>query len=832
MSKILELAIAIKGKLDGSLTQSTKGATTQIKDLQQQINKANKEILQYQKLKSNPGDEFGRQKALEAIKANEEKITELTAKRVSIQSKVDAKATAQDNFLNASKNLGKAVAVGAVAAAPIMLATKAAMGFESAMADVRKTVDFDSPEGLAQMQKDIVNMSMHMPMAAEGIAQIVAAGGQAGIAAKDLSAFAEGAVKMGIAFDISADEAGTMMAQWRTAFGMNQGQVETLADQINYLSNTTAASSSSISDVVTRIGPLAQTAGLSASEVAALGASITGTGTGSEIAATGLKNMMLALTAGASATETQAGAFEALGLDATEMAQRMQVDAQGAIVDVLQRLRELPEAEQAATMKQLFGKESIAAIAPLLTQLDALKGNLEKVGDASQYAGSMQKEYEARISTTENQLQMAENAVKALAINIGSALLPSVSSALNTVAQLAGEFAKWAEQNQGIVQTLVAVGAGILGVIIACFAIQTVVEGWRLLKATIDLFTVSQEGATLATRASTAAAKAQAVATRGLAMAQGALNAVMAINPFVAIAVAVVALIAALVYLWNTNESFREAVISAWEAIKSAVSTAIDVIVDVMNNLPYYIGYAIGATTSFLMELPVNLGIMAAEFLTGVFAWIASTYDAAVNGIGNMVDGVSNFLANLPENCASAGAAFVQAASEWGANAYQAVMDWISQIPSAITNSISGAWESAKASVMGGFTAGFSGKKFANGGVVTSPTVGIIGEAGYPEVVVPIDGSSNAYNLLETAANMLGVSTATAPIISGPVAPKLPSVGGQGSGSMNITFAPQITVQGGQGSENDIAKILDDKMREFERMMNEYQSGQRRLSYE
>ena len=52
--------------------------------------------------------------------------------------------------------------------------------------------------------------------------------------------FAESAAKMGVAFDITAEQAGQMMAQWRTAFRMSQKEVNELADQINYLGNTTA----------------------------------------------------------------------------------------------------------------------------------------------------------------------------------------------------------------------------------------------------------------------------------------------------------------------------------------------------------------------------------------------------------------------------------------------------------------------------------------------------------------------------------------------------------------------------------------------------------------
>ena len=47
---------------------------------------------------------------------------------------------------------------------------------------------------------------------------------------------------MGVAFDVTAEQAGEMMAKWRSAFKIGQKEVEILADQINYLGNTTAAS--------------------------------------------------------------------------------------------------------------------------------------------------------------------------------------------------------------------------------------------------------------------------------------------------------------------------------------------------------------------------------------------------------------------------------------------------------------------------------------------------------------------------------------------------------------------------------------------------------------
>ena len=210
-----------------------------------------------------------------------------------------------------------------------------------------------------------------------------------------------------------------MMAKWRIAFKMNQNEVVQLADKVNYLGNNTAASADKISDVVTRIGPLGEVGGVASGEVAALGASIIATGTESEVAATGIKNLVLGLTVGSGATERQSAAFASLRLDAEDMAKKMQVDAKGAIISVMEALKRLNPEEQASTLKDLFGKESIGAIALLLSNLDMLKANFEMVGINGAYAGSMLKEFEARVAMSENATLLMKNVMDAVSISFG-----------------------------------------------------------------------------------------------------------------------------------------------------------------------------------------------------------------------------------------------------------------------------------------------------------------------------------------------------------------------------------------------------------------------------
>ncbi|PTT31893.1 phage tail tape measure protein [Pseudomonas sp. HMWF021] len=356
-------------------------------------------------------------------------------------------------------NIGfKDVLQGGAFAAPFVAGAKAAMEFETSMADVKKVVDFDTPEQFKQMGKDVLDLSEKMPMAASGIASIVAAGGQAGFARGELKQFAEDAVKMGVAFDQTADQSGDMMAKWRTSFKLTQPEVVALADKINYLSNTGPSSAAQIADIVTRIGPLGAIAGLASGQIAAMGATLAGVGVPSEVAATGMKNFMLALTKGGSATKQQAKAFKSLRLDVKTLAQSMQKDAQDTIEDVLARIAKVDPAKQAGLLTELFGTESVSAIAPLLTNLDLLKKSFKDVAVGSGFAGSMEKEYAARSATTANAMQLLQNRATRLGIEVGNALLPPFNDLMSDIGPLVSKVSALAAEHPGLIKAVLGAG--------------------------------------------------------------------------------------------------------------------------------------------------------------------------------------------------------------------------------------------------------------------------------------------------------------------------------------------------------------------------------------
>ncbi len=108
--------------------------------------------------------------------------------------------------------------------------------------------------------------------------------------------------------------------------------------------------------------------------------------------------------------------------------------------------------------------------------------------------------------------------------------------------------------------------------------------------------------------------------------AMALLNLTMLANPYVLIAAAVVGVVAALIYLWNTSDGFRQFFIDLWETIKSAAGNAIDAIVTYFSELPGRVGEWWNKTTAKAGEFATNLKNKAVEagsnFLSSIIDFV------------------------------------------------------------------------------------------------------------------------------------------------------------------------------------------------------------------
>jgi len=642
-----------------------------------------------------------------------------------------------------------------IASGPI----KQAMAVEDSMAEIKKVVDFKEPDGLRKMQERLQDMSLRIPLTAEGLMQITAAAGQAGIGEKDLLQFTETAAKMGVAFDVTAQEAGEMMAKWRSGMNLTQEQAENLADATNALSNNNAALAKQVGEALKRYGALGKVAGLSETQVAAMAATMIGAGSEAEVAATGMNAFMRTLTKGGSMTNLQRAAFGNIGFDALQLQKDVQKDAPKTIFAVLDAIKtKLPKEMQMQYLTAMFGEEGARAMGPMLANTEKLRENFALVADKSNYADSMLKEFQSRSATTSNALVLAQNAVSYFASAVGQPLLEPLKEVITKFVEVGKVIGDWMKANQGLVRTLALATTAIGGTIIAFHAIRAAIMfSTSPFFAIAKIILVAQKNLVLlgpAISTATTAFKSFAIASKAFLL-----------SPMGLAVTGIGAAVAAGYLLYKNWDVISEKLSALWTAFSEKFPGIASVLTTTYEN---YIKPVVDNIKGVFQGLT--------DFVSGVFsgnwerAWqgIVQTFSSVVGGMGALFKAPLN-----------------------------AIIDMINSAISGMNNMLS-----VKLPGVGEIGVAIPQiPRLAEGGVVSSPTLAMIGEGREPEAVMPL-----------SALPQIGNSMSPMP-------------------SVNVNFAPVINLSGSGNVAQDLQKGLkagkEDLKRELERLLN----AERRLSY-
>ncbi|WP_149552918.1 phage tail tape measure protein [Streptomyces marokkonensis] len=305
-------------------------------------------------------------------------------------------------------------------------------------------------------------------------------------------------------------------------------------------------------DTINEYGVQFQKAGLDgASAIGLLNQAIAAGARDSDVAADAIKEFSIRAVDG---SKTSADGFKMLGLNADDMAKRFAKggSSANAVLDLtLDRLRGIKDpVKQSQIAVQLFGTQA-EDLGKALFAMDPSKAakGLGDVGGAAKKAGDT-----IRSGPSHTLTLFTRSLQKGLVDVVGTYVVP----ALTKMAGAARSAFGWLRDNQGWVLPLAA--------------------GLGTLAASIGLYVAVTRTASLV--------------TRGWAAAQALFNAVMAVNPFVLVIGALVALGVALFVAWKKSETFRSIVKAVWQAVQNAALWA-------WNNVlkPTFEGIKSGLTT-------------------------------------------------------------------------------------------------------------------------------------------------------------------------------------------------------------------------------------------
>lgn len=376
---------------------------------------------------------------------------------------------------------------------------------------------------------------------------------------------------------------------------------------------------------------------------------------------------------GSTSKETQK-AWQTIGVSTTDASGHMRntTDVFYDTLEALSKVKNGTERDQLAM--QLFGKSAndLAGI------VDDGGASLKKYGDEAKNSGKiMSKDALNGANDFKDGIDKMKASATADISKIGSSiakdLLPLLQNIISAVSNVAGWFSNLSTPMKiiiGVVVGLVAVASPLAGVISA-------VSGTLALMKT---------------------------ATFGQVIAQTALNGSLLACPLTWIVIAIMAVIAAIVILYNNCSGFRDFINKAFEVVKQGFIFAINTIKTAFFAVVNAIKTAFEAVVNFFktlfeVNMQVTMTVISAVKEGFIFAinTVKNGFTTAVNGIKTVFGTVVGFFTNVKDGIKNV----FSGIGAWFSSIFNGAVDGIKTAFSSVTNFFKGIWDGISGGVKG-----------------------------------------------------------------------------------------------------------------------------------
>ena len=339
---------------------------------------------------------------------------------------------------------------------------------------------------------------------------------------------------------------------------------------------------------------------------------------------------MLQATMGGSEAGTKYKAFlrsaakggEALGLSFLDA--NNQLLSMPEILDILRgKFGETMDAAEKMELQKAFGDtEAVALIDLMYSKVGDLESNILSLYDAmGQGTGVTQKMASAIQETEPERYERLRQQIHNVTESIGNSLLPTINDAMAKGSEVLTQAGTWIENNQELVRAIMLVVLTLGGFLAVAGTVITVVSGIGLIiTRTISGFKLLKAGFLLAKGALTP-----------LIASVWSFTAALLANPVTWIVIGIVALIAALVLLYNKCEWFRDGVNAVLGFLKEKLLAIPGAVVQLFQSI------VTGITTKITAAREaVSNGIKGVkEIITGAVSWFFESGKKIVTTFAN-----------------------------------------------------------------------------------------------------------------------------------------------------------------------------------------------------
>lgn len=584
--KVFEIAFAINGALAQSFKtsmQQAKGTLTQygskmseLKTQQKALDSALKQGVISMDSYRNATAKVG--KELEQTAAKDAKL------RKAMQNKIAADVNAK----SARSDLGSTLATTAVMAAPFVGMLSKAADFEAVMSKV-KAITVSDDQAMQQLTATARELGQKTMFSATQAGEAMTYLGMAGWNSQQIMAGMPGLLDLAAASNTDLARTADIVSDDLTAFGLSAEHAGHMADVFAKTSTSTNTTVEMLGETMKYAAPVAHAFGASLEETAALTGLMANSGIKASAAGTALRSGFLRL-AGTSAKSTKA--IEEMGLSLSE-ATAQQEEARealaslgiamddtngprkmGSIVrDLADKTKDMSKEQRLATLATIFGTNAASAWVAVIDQgpdaLDQLTKELENSdGAAAAMAETMQ-------NNARGAMVRLQSATESVAISIGGTMLPTLAELGDSLANEAAYVSKVASEHPELTEAIIKTSFAVMGMVIAYKAARAIYYSVVAAHAAYKLMMESERVATMrnviASGIHRVSMIASSIAMYATAAAQWALNAAMSANPIGLVIIAIVALIAAFVWLGTHFQAVSEFCTSMWESPTAAI---------------------------------------------------------------------------------------------------------------------------------------------------------------------------------------------------------------------------------------------------------------------